>query len=106
MGIESLLFKMFMVGCFCIGLALIIPTNRKRTYMLRGRVMTLKQIAEELCEDGVLVCEMDDTMQMAYDHDPEAIPAVLKILADAEMPAEVFNETSVLVRCPVIYGVS
>jgi hypothetical protein len=104
MGIESVLFKFFLAGAFILGLILIIPTKREKTYMLRGKVLTLRQIAELLCEDGVFICQHNDEVQMAYDHDVEAIPAVLEILAEAEMPAEVFNETSILVKDPVVYG--
>ena len=103
MGIESVLVKIILVFAFIIGGILIIPTKRKRIYLLRGEELTLKQIAEKFCVNGVLVCEMDDTMQMEYDHDPEAIPEVLQNLLEAEIPAEVFNETSVLVRCPIVY---
>ena len=103
MGIESVMVKLILVGAFVVGLLLIIPSRRERTYLLRGEVLTLKQIAEKLCEDGVLVCQEEDEIQMAYDHDPDAIPAVLKILAEAEMPAMRFKD-SIVVQCPVIFG--
>jgi len=103
MGFESIYIKLFMVGAFIFGLIMIFPSRRERTYLLRGEVLTLKQIAEKLCEDGVLVCQEEDEIQMAYDHDPDAIPAVLEILAEAEMPAMRFKD-SIVVQCPVIFG--
>lgn len=105
MGLESVMIKIgIMLAAFIIGLIMIIPTKREKTYLLRGKVLTLRQIAELLCEDGVFICQHEDRIQMAYDHNPEAIPAVLEILAEAEMPASVFNETSILVKDPVIYA--
>ena len=84
---------------------LIIPNNTgDRKYVYRKKLMTLQEIAEELCADGVFICKSADEVQMAYDHNPDAIPAVLQILAEAEIPAKVFNETSILVRCPMVYG--
>ena len=79
-------------------------TGKDRQYVYRKKLMTLQEIAEELCADGVFICKSADEVQMAYDHDVDAIPAVLQILAEAEMPAKVFNETSILVRCPMVYG--
>ena len=78
-------------------------TGKDKKYVLRGKLMSLKEIAIELCEDGVFICMHDDRVQMAYDHDVDSIPAVLQILADAGMPGRIFNETSVLVMDPVIY---
>ena len=86
------------VVAFLVGLILIIPTEREQRYMLRGKVLTLKQIAELLCEDGVLVTEMKDKIQMAYDHNSDAIPDVLEILAEAEIPAERFHDSIIVQR--------
>ncbi len=87
-----------------LGAVLIIPTKTERHYILRGKSVTLKGIVELICPDGVIIWEGQDEIQVAYDHDPSAIEGNLKLLAEAEVPASVFNETSILVKCPVIYG--
>jgi len=94
----------FVVVAIVVGFFIIRKdVSREKTYILRKKVMTLQEIAEELCSDGVFICKNENEVQMAYDHDVDAIPAVLQILADAGMPAKVFNETSILVQDPVIY---
>ena len=98
MGIESVMVKIILAGAFVIGLLLIIPSRREKTYLLRGKELTLKEIAELLCEDGVLVVEQENEIQMAYDHNPEAIPAVMKILEEAEIPAWTFFDSIVVGR--------
>ena len=98
--------EIFGIVVLAIVVGFFIIRNEKaggKKYVLRGKMMTLKQIAQLLCVDGVFICEHNDRVQMAYDHDVDSIPAVLQILADAGMPGRIFNETSVLVMDPVIY---
>ena len=102
MGLEALMMKIgVMLGAFLIGLIMIIPSKREKTYLLRGKVLTLKQIVELICEDGVIVASSEELVEVEYDHNPDAIPEVLELLREAELPARVrFRYPSVIMVAP------
>jgi len=101
MGFESIAVKLLLVGGFIMGLILIIPTKRERTYLFRGEVQTLKQIVERICFDGVIVSETADQIEVDYDHNPDAIPEVMGLLREAELPARVrFRHPTNIVIAP------
>jgi len=83
-----------------VGIILIVPSKGEKTFIFRGKVLTLKQIVEQICSDGVIVCVTDNSIQVEYHHDPEAIENVMGKLREAELRMTL-SGTAITVRCPV-----
>ena len=83
-----------------VGIILIVPSKGERTFIFRGKVLTLKQIVEQICYNGVVINVTDDSILVEYHHDPDAIENVIEKLQEAELPVTL-SGTAITISCPI-----
>ena len=100
MGIESLAIKIILIVAAIVGLVLINPSKGKRTFIFRKRQMTLSEIVVELCQDGVIVTDLGDKIQVEYHHNPDGLGEAITQLKEAGLPFIKTDATCLLIMEP------